>query len=101
MTLQAHDNGTPPQKEPKSLRLSYRELLFVKHSLEHDFWWFEELDDAADAMPDEQAVRERQRLAQLRTVHTTLWRKIQTALDRRAARLTPDQRRRADLFRIE
>lgn len=101
MTVRSHDNGTPQRQEPKSLRLSYRELLFLKHSLEHDFWWFEELDDAADAMPDEQAAPERRRIAQLRTVHTTLWRKVQAALDRRAARLTPEQRRRANLFRVE
>ena len=83
------------------MRLTYRELMLMKRLLENYFWALEEWDANIDEMPDDMAVRERKQFALVRTVHTSLWRKVGIALERQAERMTRDQLRRADIFRSE
>lgn len=83
------------------MRLTYRELLFLKRLLENYFWDLEERDANIAEMPDDMAIRERKQVDLLRTVHTSLWRKVGVGLERRAERMTPDELRRSDIFRSE
>lgn len=94
---QSHDD----RKENQAMRLTYRELMLMKRLLENYFWALEEWDANIDEMPDDMAVRERKQFALVRTVHTSLWRKVGIALERQAERMTRDQLRRADIFRSE
>lgn len=93
--------GRTAKGDDDTMRLTYRELLLMKRLVEDYVWTLEEWDAALGEMPEDLAIRERPHYDLLRSVHASLWRKVGEAVDRRADRLTPDQRKRSDLFGME